>query len=99
MMVAQGMAEKDPDSALKDTVGTYYKTTLEAAKLAASKQPVMIDQRNNTQFIIDRSQSMKELGYVKKLAPRQAIDWTLLEQVVAENKALYDGLKLTSTKV
>jgi NitT/TauT family transport system substrate-binding protein len=37
---------------------------------------------------------MKELGYVKKLAPRSAIDWTLLEQVIAENKPLYDSLKL-----
>jgi NitT/TauT family transport system substrate-binding protein len=97
MLVAQSQAEKDIDSALKDTVGTYYKTTLEAAKLAASKQPIMVDQRNNTQFILDRAQSMKELGYVKKLAPRQAIDWTLLEQVIAENKALYDSLKLKTT--
>ena len=94
MMVAQGQAEKDIDAALKDTVGTYYKTTIEAAKMAASKQPIMIDQRNNTQFILDRGQSMKELGYVKKLAPRSAIDWTLLEQVIAENKPLYDSLKL-----
>jgi NitT/TauT family transport system substrate-binding protein len=31
---------------------------------------------------------------VKKLAPRGAIDWTLLEQVIAENKALYASLKL-----
>jgi NitT/TauT family transport system substrate-binding protein len=37
---------------------------------------------------------MKELGYVKKLAPRAAIDWTLLDQVIAENKSLYAGLKL-----
>jgi NitT/TauT family transport system substrate-binding protein len=94
MFTAQSQAEKDPDSALKDTVGTYYKTTLEAAKLAASKQPVMVDQRNNTQFILDRAQSMKELGYVKKLAPRAAIDWTLLEQVIAENQPLYASLKL-----
>ena len=94
MMVAQSQAEKDIDAALKDTVGTYYKTTLEAAKMAAAKQPIMIDQRNNTQFILDRGQSMKELGYVKKLAPRAAIDWTLLEQVIAENKPLYDSLKL-----
>ncbi|HEV7914312.1 MAG TPA: ABC transporter substrate-binding protein [Albitalea sp.] len=94
MFVAQGQAETDPDAALRDTVGTYYKTTFEAAKLAASKQPIMVDQRNNTQFILDRAQSMKELGYVKKLAPRQAIDWTLLEQVIAQNKPLYDSLKL-----
>lgn len=94
MMTAQGMAEKDPDAALRDTVGTYYKTTLEAAKLAASKQPVMIDQRNNTQFILDRGQSMKDLGYIKKVPTRAALDWTLLEQVIAENKALYDTLRL-----
>lgn len=94
MFVAQSQAEKDIDAALKDTVGSYYKTTMEAAKLAASKQPIMIDQRNNTQFILDRSQSMKELGYVKKLTPRQAIDWSLMEQVIAENKPLYESLKL-----
>ena len=96
MMLAQSQAEADPDAALRDTVGTYYKTTMEAAKLAASKQPIMIDQRKNKQFILDRGQSMKELGYVKKLAPAAAIDWTLLEQVIAENKALYAGLKLKS---
>lgn len=94
MFLAQSQAESDIDAALRDTVGTYYKTTMEAAKLAASKQPIMIDQRKNTQFILDRGQSMKELGYVKKLAPRGAIDWTLLDQVIAENKALYAGLKL-----
>ena len=94
MFVAQGQAETDIDAALRDTVGTYYKTSMEAAKLAASKQPIMIDQRKNTQFILDRGQSMKELGYVKKLAPRAAIDWTLLDQVIAENKSLYAGLKL-----
>jgi NitT/TauT family transport system substrate-binding protein len=96
MMVAQSQAEADPDPALRDTVGSYYKTTFEAAKLAASKQPIMIDQRKNTQFILDRGQSMKELGYVKKLAPRSAIDWTLLDQVIAENKALHAGLNLKS---
>ncbi|MET0541512.1 MAG: substrate-binding domain-containing protein, partial [Variovorax sp.] len=58
MMVAQASAEKDPDAALKDTVGEYYKTSLESAKMAAAKQPVMIDQRNNTKFILERGQSM-----------------------------------------
>jgi NitT/TauT family transport system substrate-binding protein len=57
----------------------------------------MIDQRKNTQFILARAQSMKELGYVKKLAPRAAIDWTLLDQVIAENQSLYAGLKLKTT--
>lgn len=97
MMLAQSQAEKDPDAAMKDTVGEYYKTSLESAKMAAAKQPAMIDQRNNTQFILDRGQSMKELGYIKKVPSRAAIDWTLLEQVIAENKDLYASLKLKTT--
>ncbi len=96
MFQAQADVEKDVDAALRETVGSYYKTSFEAAKLAASKQPVMVDQRRNTQFILDRAQSMRELGYVRKPVPRGAIDWTLMEQVIAENKALYDSLKLKS---
>ncbi len=98
MFVAQADVERDLNAALKDTVGPFYKTSMEAAQLAASKQPVMIDQRNNTQFILDRAQSMKELGYIRKPVPRSAIDWTLMEQVIAENQALYDSLKV-KTKV
>lgn len=94
MFVAQGQAEKDPAAALKDTVGTYYKTTMEAATLAQSKQPIMIDQRHNAKFFAERGQSMMEMGYVKKPMPASALDWRLIEQVIAENRPLYDGLKL-----
>ncbi|CCD91453.1 putative ABC transporter periplasmic substrate-binding protein [Bradyrhizobium sp. ORS 375] len=96
LMVAQSQAEADKSAALKDTVGKYYKTSMEAAIDASSKQPIVVDQRSQTQFIIDRGVSMKELGYVKKLPDQGAFDWSLLEAVIADNKALYDGLKLKS---
>ncbi|TCK23523.1 NitT/TauT family transport system substrate-binding protein [Ancylobacter aquaticus] len=96
LFVAQSQAEADKTAALKDTVGKYYKTTMEAAIDASSKQPIVVDQRNQTQFIIDRGQSMKDLGYVKKLPDKGAFNWSLLEAVIAENKPLYDGLKLKS---
>ncbi len=96
MMTAQSQAEADKMAALKDTVGKYYKTSMEAAIDASNKQPIVVDQRNQTQFIIDRGVSMQELGYVKKLPGKDAFDWSLLESVIAENKALYDGLKLKS---
>ncbi|GLH76455.1 hypothetical protein SSBR45G_13630 [Bradyrhizobium sp. SSBR45G] len=96
LMVAQSQAEADKAAALKDTVGKYYKTSMEAAIDASSKQPIVVDQRSQTQFIIDRGASMKELGYVKKLPDQGAFDWSLLEAVIADNKALYDGLKLKS---
>jgi NitT/TauT family transport system substrate-binding protein len=96
LFVAQSQAEADKPAALKDTVGKYYKTSMEAAIDASSKQPIVVDQRSQTQFILDRGQSMKELGYVKKLPDKAAFDWSLLEAVIAENKPLYDGLKLKS---
>jgi NitT/TauT family transport system substrate-binding protein len=96
LFTAQAQAEKDIDAALKDTVGSYYKTTMEAAKNAAAKQPICIDQRSQTKFIIDRGVSMKEMGYVKKLPDENAFDWSLLEAVIADNKPLYASLKLKS---
>ena len=96
LFVAQSQIESDRMSALKDTVGSYYKTTMEAAIDASAKQPVCTDQRGQTDFIIARGESMKEMGYVKKAPDRKAFDWSLLEQVIAENRPLYDGLKLKS---
>ncbi|RZK96956.1 MAG: transporter substrate-binding domain-containing protein [Methylobacterium sp.] len=96
LFTAQSQIESDRAAALKDTVGNYYKTTMEAAVDASAKQPVCTDQRNQTDFIIARGQSMKEMGYVKKAPGPDAFDWSLLEQVIAENRPLYDGLKLKS---
>jgi NitT/TauT family transport system substrate-binding protein len=96
LMVAQSQAEANKTAALNDTVGKYYKTSMEAAVDASSKQPIVVDHRNQTQFIIDRGTSMKELGYVKKEPDNGAFDWSLLDAVIAENKALYDSLKLKS---
>ncbi|GAA3952883.1 substrate-binding domain-containing protein [Allohahella marinimesophila] len=99
LLVAQSQVEADPEAALKATVGRYYKTSMEAARDAKNKQPVKIDQRDQTSFILARGESLKELGYVKKIPDDKAIDWTLLEQVIAENQPLYDSLKLTSAGI
>ena len=94
MMTAQYQSETDTAAALAATQGTYYKTSLEALTLAQSRQPVMIDQRNNTDFFIERSVSMQNMGYVKNTLPDTAMNWTLLEEVIAENGDLYDSLNL-----
>lgn len=93
MMKAQLMAETKPAEALNALVGPYYKTSMENAKIAMSKQPSVVDARSQTQFILDRVDSIMEMGYIKKKPGRDAIDWTLLEQVIAENPALYGQLK------
>src|ERR1700733_13787212 len=65
MMKAQLIAETKPDEALKLLVGPYYKTSMENAKIAMSKQPSVVDARSQTQFILDRTQSILEMGYIK----------------------------------
>jgi NitT/TauT family transport system substrate-binding protein len=96
MMKAQHLAETQPDEVLKLLVGPYYKTSMENARIAMSKQPSVVDARAQTDFILDRVNSLAEMGYIKKKPGREAIDWTLLEQVIAENKPLYDQLKYKS---
>jgi NitT/TauT family transport system substrate-binding protein len=77
-------------------VGAYYKTSMENARIAMSKQPAVVDARSQTQFILERTDSLVEMGYIKKKPGRDAIDWTLLEQVIAENQDLYGQLKYKS---
>src|ERR1700724_57506 len=93
MMKAQLIAETNPDEALTKLVGTYYKTSMENARIAKGKQPAVVDARSQTDFILARTYSIMEMGYIKKKPGRDAIDWSLLEQVISENKDLYDKLK------
>jgi NitT/TauT family transport system substrate-binding protein len=96
MMKAQLMAETKPEDALKIVVGPFYKTSVENARIAMHKQPSVVDARSQTQFILDRVESIKEMGYIKSRPGRDAIDWTLLEQTIAENKDLHAQLKYKS---
>ena len=96
MMQAQYDAEQKPDEVLKELVGAYYKTSMENAKIAQGKQPAIVDARSQTQFILDRTDSVMEMGYIKKKPGRDAIDWTLLEEVIKENPDLYGKLKYKS---
>lgn len=93
MMQAQASAEADPKGTLEKLLGSYYKTDMERATIAMTHQPSVIDQRNMAKFILDRGQSMMELGYIKAKPDAAAFDCSLLEQVIAENAALFGKLK------
>jgi NitT/TauT family transport system substrate-binding protein len=97
MMKAQQMAESEPESVLNTLVGTYYKTSLENARLAMAKQPAVVDARSQTNFILDRVESVMMMGYIKKKPGPDAIDWTLLEQVIAANPELHGSLRHKSS--
>ncbi len=58
-----------------------------------SKQPAVVDARKQTDFILQRTDSLVEMGYIKKKPGRDAIDWGPLEEVIKENPDLYGKLK------
>jgi NitT/TauT family transport system substrate-binding protein len=93
MMKAQLMAESDPDGTLDKVLGSYYKTTKDLAKIAMGKQVSVVDARNQAGFILDRGQTLLEMGYIKKKPDDAVFHWALLEEVIAENADLYGKLK------
>ena len=92
LMMGQHDSEKDRVSAIKDTVGTYYKADFETVLNASTTQYLMIDQRPNQQFMLDRAKSVGELGYISKPLDPTMFDWSMLQEVIAENRDLYRNL-------
>jgi len=93
MMQAQFMAETQQKETLEKLVGPYYKTSMENAQFAMTKQPAIVDARKQTDFILQRTDSLVEMGYIKKKPTASAIDWGPLEEVIKENADLYSKLR------
>lgn len=96
MMKSQLAFETETQAVLDEVVGVYYKTSMENAVIGSTKQPPMVDQRSNTDFILDRTDSLIEMGYIKEKPGRDAIDWSMLEAVIAENPDLHAALTYKS---
>ena len=96
MLKAQLMFERQREQILGELVGTYYKTSLENARIGAQRQPPCVDQRAQTDFILGRVDSILEMGYIKKKPGHDAIDWTLLEEAIKEVPEVYSQLNYKS---
>src|ERR1700734_3353213 len=66
MLKAQLLWEQDRETLLGELVGTYYKTSLENARIGGKAQPAKVDQRAQTDFILNRVDSVMAMGYIKK---------------------------------
>jgi NitT/TauT family transport system substrate-binding protein len=72
---------------------------MENARIAADHQPVKVDARDQTHFILDRTDSLREMGYITAKPGRDLLDWMLLEEVIAENGSLWNALMRKSVLV
>ncbi|MGY0569858.1 ABC transporter substrate-binding protein [Bradyrhizobium sp. RDM12] len=96
MLKAQLLWEQDPEGLLTELVGPYYKTSLENARIGGKAQPAQVDQRAQTDFILNRVDSVMAMGYIKKRPGKDAIDWSYLEAAIAEVPDVYAKLKFKS---
>jgi NitT/TauT family transport system substrate-binding protein len=96
MLKAQLMWEQDRETLLAELVGPYYKTSLENARIGGIAQPAKVDQRAQTDFILNRVDSVMAMGYIKKKPGKDAIDWSYLEAAIAEVPDVYSKLKYKS---
>jgi NitT/TauT family transport system substrate-binding protein len=96
MLKAQLLWETERETLLTELVGTYYKTSLENARIGGNAQPAKVDQRAQTDFILNRVESVMAMGYIKKKPGPDAIDWSYLEAAIAEVPDVYAKLKYKS---
>jgi NitT/TauT family transport system substrate-binding protein len=96
MLKAQLLWEQDRERLLTELVGTYYKTSLDDARIGGTAQPAKVDQRAQTDFILNRVDSVMAMGYIKKKPGKDAIDWSYLEAAIAEVPDVYAKLKYKS---
>src|SRR3954467_15090967 len=66
MLKAQLLWEQDREGLLAALVGPYYKTSHKDARIGGRAQPAKGDQRAQTDFILNRVDSVMLMGYIKK---------------------------------
>lgn len=93
---AQYDIENNFEDAAKTTVGKYYKTDLASVLQAAQAQPPGVDIRDKRDFMYARADSMLALNYINKKPDDQFVNFSLLEQVIAESPDLLKRVKVKS---
>lgn len=94
MLKAEAYIEQNYANAVDLTVGKYYKTDKEDILLAGKSQPPGVDIRDKEQFILDRSKSLVDLGYISSPADKRLIDFSLLQEVINEHPDLLAAVKI-----
>lgn len=95
LLEAQRQCEADLESAAREATGKYYKLDFPEVLDAAGKQQVKIEQRDQRELILNSARNLQELNYIDSPPGDEMFDFSLFEEVIAENPDLYDALELT----
>ena len=98
MFKAEAFIETNYATAVDLCVGKYYKAEKNDILIAGQAQPPGIDIRDKKQFILDRSKSLMELGYISKPVDEKIFDFSLLNEVISEHPELLAAVKVKASQ-
>ena len=94
---AQYEIENNFEGAAQATIDKYYKTDMESLLASAQAQPPGVDVRDKRNFMYERAESMKELNYINTDLDDNFVNFSLLEDVIAESPELWERVKVKVT--
>ena len=94
---AQYEIESNFEGAAQATIDKYYKTDMESLLASAQAQPPGVDVRDKRNFMYERAESMKELNYINTDLDDNFVNFSLLEEVIAESPELWERVKVKVT--
>lgn len=94
---AQYQIENSFEEAAKTTIDKYYKTDMESLMAAAQAQPPGVDIRDKQEFMFSRAKSMMELNYINVEPDENFVNFSLLEEVIAESPELWERVRVKVT--
>ncbi|HBY97372.1 MAG: ABC transporter substrate-binding protein [Ardenticatenaceae bacterium] len=94
LLRAQAAIEHDLAAACEAVAGRYYPASAGDLLQAAASMPPGVDIRDQGEVILGRGAAMAALGYVRKLPDEGFLDFSLLEEVVREERDLWASLRV-----
>lgn len=93
MLRAQERIEIDLPSVAKEVATPFYQMTPEELVTAASAQFPQVDILDKQAFIQEKGRALVELGYIQQPTSDSIFDFSLLKEVLAEEKELLGRLR------
>jgi NitT/TauT family transport system substrate-binding protein len=98
LLQAQAAIERDLESACRAVMGRYYAASEHDLLQAAASMPPGVDIRDQREVILARGNAMAALGYVTRPADERFVDFSLLDELIQEERTLWETLRVRAPK-
>jgi NitT/TauT family transport system substrate-binding protein len=93
MLVAQRQIEENLPSVAERFALPFYQMSPGELVTAAREQFPQVDIRDKRDLILEKSMLLANLGYIRQPPGQELFDFSLLGEVISENRSLWESLK------